>query len=629
MLNVAKNRGRVVENAVLMITTARRDAGRAKGGVPSLSEVLAQEDEHHGPGKNRKDDAEDELAVEDGKPEKSDDLHEEGFATSRPLGAGQGKNSGFVAALRDLISQEVQQQVRLQQTSSDADKALEEALGQLVFAAVANSLGISGLGGAGMWSSGGGLGGGTGGGFSGSSSAFNPVLQSSTPSGGWAGGGGAGSAGSSTNGNATNVTPSHAGGNAPLVLPATAATSSDVHTRAHILHCGTGSNPPGSCYSLDSEGILELGPGARQVCPGHRPEFSNQKRYSVVAEENGPCSVKEGDAADAHAFRGWVIGGSGSSSSTTNEAAATSFLQLLTSDSAVDHEHEDNDNGSASGGVASTAASCSLTTQLLSRDLVFDTQNAKLLPPRGVVGLYHGVLADARDEPYSSSSSSSSSSLLEHRGGNTKRASSRERHGHGRAGALPRSRYAFELKPRKVVGVHSGNTKILYKIRLRCQNGATESCGRYLCKNYDDTIGPCGGNQISASDGGWFAIVPAPVVFKRPTYSSAWLSSSSSPEDEENAEGQDEEDEDANSETGDASESFDDDEDREGDEQNSGLDHVSPRAGYVGRIKISRSLFFKFHFKSSNMHCAHPLQRPILSRAAFTVASLYHKPKRA
>lgn len=472
------------------------------------------------------------------------------------LEAGQGKNSGFVAALRDLISQEVQQQVRLQQKSSDADKALEDALGQLVMGAVANSLGISGLGG-GLWSS--------GGGFSGSSSAFSPVPQN-MPSGGWAGGGEAGSAGSSANGSATNVT-SNAGGNAPLVLPATAATSSDAHTRAHILHCGTESNPPGSCYSLDSEGILELGPGVRQVCPGYRPEFRNQKRYSVVAEENGPCSVKDGDAADAHAFRGWVIGGSGSSS--TNEAAATSFLQLTAStsfsaSSEVDHEHED--SGSASGGAS--AASCSLTTQFLSRDLVFDTQNAKLLPSRVVVGLYHGVLADARDEPYSSSSSSSS--LLEHRG---KRA--RARHGHGRAGALPRSRYAFELKPRNVVGVHSGNAKILYKIRLRCQNGATESCGRYLCKNYDDTIGPCGGNHISASEGGWFAIVPAPVVFKRPTCSSAWFSSSSSPEDED-AEEQDEEDDDVDSETGDASETFD--VDREA-EQNFGLDRVSLRAG--------------------------------------------------
>lgn len=42
----------------------RRDAGRANGEVPSLSEVLAQEDEHRGPGKDREDDVAEHVEAE-------------------------------------------------------------------------------------------------------------------------------------------------------------------------------------------------------------------------------------------------------------------------------------------------------------------------------------------------------------------------------------------------------------------------------------------------------------------------------------------------------------------------------------------------------------------------------------
>ncbi|CAD7931144.1 unnamed protein product [Amoebophrya sp. A25] len=132
------------------------------------------------------------------------------------------------------------------------------------------------------------------------------------------------------------------------------------YLRSHLLYCGK--DEPERCYKLDSSGRLELGKGARQVCPGFAEKGYHHLKYPTAAAPTGSqvlnngglaknlnnstttstssdlysgnfypedqeqssststffgCNVVDGDPPDRAAFRGWVLrtalGGDGSS----------------------------------------------------------------------------------------------------------------------------------------------------------------------------------------------------------------------------------------------------------------------------------------------------------------------------
>ncbi|CAD7948966.1 unnamed protein product [Amoebophrya sp. A120] len=412
-------------------------------------------------------------------------------ATSKS--ANNNSTTSFTDALQNLIAQEVTRQVHAQQSSSSAQVDLEKALQNLISGAISQTLGGTQTGGGGFGTAGqpynynslypGFL---TGG--------FNPYYGFYSPTGVATGqqasinassGGGASGGGQSQGGVAVpggGQQHQSAGGGTAASGQATVTTgrsndppSPGIQLRAHIFHCG---KKPAGCYSLDSQSLVQLGHGVKQVCPGFRSQYTNGLRYPLLAASPGACRVDEGDPADAAEFRGWMV-----RSAEENEmkhgaaSSSTSFLETRTNVEGTTTGSVSQNNRAAGGKMLNSmpqnffhASDCSLSSNLFSRDLVYDTQDQRLLPPRGAVGLSSGVITDGRAAPQA-------------------------------------MRYEFELKPRRL---KSTTGLLLYKIRLHCRNGATVGCGKYLCVEQQEVL-PCLSGKASQAD--WFAVIPGPVHF--------------------------------------------------------------------------------------------------------------------